>query len=616
MSNFKALIEETKLLESRAVVQRERDKAYLMELTVENLLFPHYFESGLSGSLNYRVKTHGGWESTTSHVRGMFVGHWLSAAARIVNETGDMQLKAKADFIVDEIARCQEQNGGGWAFPIPEKYLYSIKAGKNFWAPQYVCHKNMMGLLEMHLYAGNQKALEIVKLCADWFYTFTNDVTRENMTNMMDIQETGALMEFWADLYSVTNDEKHLELMRRYERPTFFEPVLRGEDVLTNVHANSTIPEIHGCARAYEVTGEERYRKVVENYWDLAVRQRGTYASGGETCGEIWSPIHKQQNRLGESNQEHCVVYNMIRLADYLYRWTGQAEYADYIEMNIHNGLFAQGFWESRGRETFCEPVEKETGIVTYYLPLAAGSTKKWGGKTEDFWCCHGTVVQANARYREYIYYQNENKINIAQYMPSKLKTKINGIDFAIEQTETNLTGKKLSLSKDEYILDQKPEFMSYTFKIHAENNVNAALSFRLPWWLNSSALIYVNDEKINFEMKDSYAIVEKHWRDDTVVIILPKRIHTFQLGEEEGTVAFLDGPVLLAGLIEEQRVIYGNIDKPETIIRIHNEREWNNWLACYETVGQEQNFPLVPINQIGKEVYTVYFPVRNKCDS
>ena len=52
----------------------------------------------------------------------------------------------------------------------------------------------------------------------------------------MDVEETGGLMELWADLYDVTHDPRHLELMRRYERPLLFEPLLRGEDVLTNMY--------------------------------------------------------------------------------------------------------------------------------------------------------------------------------------------------------------------------------------------------------------------------------------------------------------------------------------------------------------------------------------------
>ena len=93
-----------------------------------------------------------------------------------------------------------ESKWSRWAFPIPEKYLYWLKEGRHPWAPQYVCHKNMMGLLDMYRFTGNELALDIVLKCADWFYDFTNNITRENMDEMMDLEETGGIMEYWADL--------------------------------------------------------------------------------------------------------------------------------------------------------------------------------------------------------------------------------------------------------------------------------------------------------------------------------------------------------------------------------------------------------------------------------
>ena len=36
--------------------------------------------------------------------------------------------------------------------------------------------------------------------------------------------------------------------------------MVAGKDVLTNMHANTTIPEVHGAARAWEVTGDQRWR--------------------------------------------------------------------------------------------------------------------------------------------------------------------------------------------------------------------------------------------------------------------------------------------------------------------------------------------------------------------
>ncbi len=609
---YQELIQAVKLLPGTAYEKRDRDIQYLMELKTENLLFPYYTEAGLNGRLNYKLTdVHWGWDSPLSQIRGTFTGHWLSAAARIYQETSHMELKAKADYIVSEIARCQEANGGEWAFSIPEKYLYGVKKGQHFWAPQYVCHKTMMGLLDMYQFAGNEQALDIIIRCADWFLRFTDDISRETMDMMMDIEETGGIMELWADLYAVTRDERHLELMKRYERPKLTTPVYRGEDVLTNMHANTTIPEIHGCARAYEVTGEERYRIIVENYWELAVTKRGTFATGGQTNGEIWTPMMKQSARLSELNQEHCTVYNMIRLADYLFRWTGEAVYLDYIEQNIENGLFAQGFWQARSQDTVCDPPVPDTGIVAYFLPLAAGSQKKWGSKTEDFWCCHCTLVQANARYREFIYYKNDRELTVAQYMPSVLNTEFQGTRIRIQQTSFDLSGDCIEIKDIAMAFEDRPGYSKINFEVWAKQPVTFPMKFRIPWWAKGNVEIAVNGERVDYTIEEQFAVVTRQWGEDVIVLTIPKGITCWPLPDEKDTVAFLDGPVLLAGLVSEERTLFGDVSHPETLIKACHERQWIQWMPGYKTVNQQRGFYLKPIKDIGKERYTVYFPVQ-----
>ena len=155
------------------------------------------------------------------------------------------EIKGKADYIVSEVARCQEENGGEWAGPIPEKYLDWLARGKTVWAPHCTVHRNMMGLYDMYAWAGNQQALEILVKWARWFSRWTAQFTREQFDDILDV-ETGGMLESWADLYGVTGEKEHYELIQRYDRRRLFDPLLAGKDVLTNMHANTTIPEIQG----------------------------------------------------------------------------------------------------------------------------------------------------------------------------------------------------------------------------------------------------------------------------------------------------------------------------------------------------------------------------------
>lgn len=601
-----------RLLESEALTKQSRNTAYLLELDTDNLLFPFRYESGLQGSVNYKNdRLHGGWDSPLSHIRGTFTGHYLSAAALLCRDGEYRLLRAKAELIVDEIRKCQQHNGNGWAFPMPEKYLHALRDGKHFWAPFYVCHKVLMGLFDMGRLLGNDTAMTIIADAAVWFRKFLEPIDDHTLAHMMNIEETGGIMELWAQLYGFTEQKEYLWLMRKMERKELFDAMLQKKDVLTNMHANTTIPEIHGAAAAYEVTGEARYLQIVENYWELAVTRRGMFATGGQTSGEVWTPMMRQSARLSEQNQEHCVVYNMIRLADYLLRFTGKAEFADYIERNTLNGLFTQGFWQARTLDSYGESVVPETEVVAYYLPLMAGGQKRWGRKTEDFWCCHCTAVQANARHWEYIYYQNGTTLSVTQYLQSVLETQIAGKKVTVELRKEDSGVSCIEISELAISADHRPNFDRYQLRIWAQEPVEATICLRCPWWVSAPMQCAVDGNAVSNVVEQGYLRLTRVWSDNGITITLPRNLHVWPLADEPDTVAFLDGPDVLAGIVSQERILIGDKSRPETMLTTHNERVWGSWTREYRTIGQQNGFYFKPIREIGKEKYCVYFPIE-----
>ncbi|MBQ2557501.1 MAG: glycoside hydrolase family 127 protein, partial [Lachnospiraceae bacterium] len=137
-----------KLTDGTLLARELRNREYLLELTNAGLLQNYYQEAGLAQNFGAKAMAHHGWEDPSCQLRGHFLGHYLSACAMRIAETGDGELKAKADAIVHELARCQEENGGQWAASIPEKYLAWIARGKQVWAPHYTVHKTFMGLVD------------------------------------------------------------------------------------------------------------------------------------------------------------------------------------------------------------------------------------------------------------------------------------------------------------------------------------------------------------------------------------------------------------------------------------------------------------------------------------
>lgn len=76
------------------------------------------------------------------------------------------------------------------------------------------------------------------------------------------------------------------------------------------MHANTTIPEIIGCAAVYEATKITRYRDIVLAYWKCAVTDRGYFVTGGQTNGEIWTPKLARPHAL-ENEIKSTAVYTI-----------------------------------------------------------------------------------------------------------------------------------------------------------------------------------------------------------------------------------------------------------------------------------------------------------------
>ena len=101
--------------------RREENKNYLLELGSEHLLLPYLMEAGRCKMSETPEDIHGGWESPLCELRGHFLGHWLSAAAMHYEATGNEQVRAKAEEIVEELAACQKDNPGQCADSIPDQ---------------------------------------------------------------------------------------------------------------------------------------------------------------------------------------------------------------------------------------------------------------------------------------------------------------------------------------------------------------------------------------------------------------------------------------------------------------------------------------------------------------
>ena len=574
--------------------------SYVTSLKDDDLLQNFELEAGLRKFFHFHSdacfqKGHWGWESPTSQVRGQFLGCWMMAAARFGRQTDDPLLRHKLDSVIQRLVLCQQQNGGEWLGSFPEKYMRWLQEGNPPWAPHYVIHKTLLGLRETYVFSGNETALELAKRFASWLCRWFGSLDRATREQVLDV-ETGGMVEEMARLYEITRDPAHLELTRLYSREWFWDELLRGEDPLTNRHANTTLAEVHGAAAMYEVTGEPRWREITEAYWKCAVIDRGTFSTGGQNSGEIWCPPHEFAARLGDKTQEHCTVYNMIRLADYLFRWTGESSYADYIEKNLYNGILAAQ--------------NGTTGMVAYYLPLAPGLKKRWGHPTRDFWCCHGSLVQAHSYLPSLIYHASEKGIALTQYIPSRVERIVNGVKVEISQDWDITRGGCAIDNASVSGLKHRPTAWLIKVIIKCDKPCEWILSVRIPSWISSQAILKENGNESQMPPDDrGFFEMRRTWDKAEFTLVFPRKIALSPIPDEPATVAFLEGPVLLAALTDEERRIEIDPARPEAFLVPDNERQWGQWNNTFRLKGQAHGLRFKPLYEITDEAYAVYFP-------
>ncbi len=574
---------------------------YLMELDSVCLLQNFYLEAGIQLPNMQSVpdpaaaKMHWGWEAPSCQLRGHFLGHWLSAAATLCANESRPQLQAKLEWIVSELARCQELNGGEWVGSIPEKYFDMLRPGRYIWSPQYTMHKTIMGLKDVYEKLGIRTAIEILDRLADWYIRWVDSVQADRPEAVFSGEQAG-MLEVWADLFSLTGKEKYRRLMDAYEGNALFDRLDGQGDALSDDHANASIPVSHGAGRLFEVTGDEKWKRRMESFWKTAVTDRGMFSTTGSNAGEFWIPLQSHSRFLCGTDQEFCTVYNMVRTAEYLYRWTGDSRYADYIERAVYNGFLAQQ--------------NSRTGMPTYFLPMAPGSRKTWGSRTRDFWCCFGTMVQAQTVYPELIWYTDGESVSVSQYIPSEVSLELAAGSVRLSQS-VHMKNYNNQVLFDEHGGGRVSRW-SLRFRVETASDRAWTLKLRIPSWCAGRPEAVLNGDPVPASaVQDGYLVLSRVWKEDTLDVFFPSEIRCEPVPGDSSLFSLVDGPIVLAGLTEADRPLEGDLSDPASFLVPETPHTYGTyvWLQnTYRTRNQPVNFRLIPLYEVQDEAYSVCF--------
>ncbi|MGI4756055.1 MAG: beta-L-arabinofuranosidase domain-containing protein [Janthinobacterium lividum] len=511
------------LLDSPFCQARLRSQRYLLSLDPDRLLHSFRINAGLAP----KAKVYGGWESnavwTEIHCQGHTLGHYLSGCSLMYGATRDVRFKQRADSIVAELNECQIASKTGLltAFPEGNSLMEDVLSGKKYsGVPWYTVHKVYAGLRDASLYTKNPLALEVLIRYCDWAVTATAPLTEAQFQTMLDV-EHGGMNEVLADVYEMTGDTRYLALAKRFCHRAILDPLAKSHDYLDGLHANTQIPKIIGFNRLYQQTGEANYLAAAAFFWKTVTKTR-SFVNGNHGDGEHFFPIADfSEHVFSAKTSETCCDYNMLKLTRMLFELEPSAALADFYERALYNDILASQ--------------DPDTGMVTYFQGNRPGYMKLYCTPVDSFWCCTGSGMENHAKYNDSIYFKGTDSIYVNLFIPSVVRVR---------------EGASLTQTT------QFPEEGRTKLRWKTDQPIEMTLKLRHPCWCRRVSVKINGKPFLESRRASSYINVKRVWHDgDEIELELPMELRAVPLPGDVGIVAFVFGPIVLAGALGSEGI-------------------------------------------------------------
>ena len=576
-------LEQVRLLESPFSNAQHLDANYLKSLSADRLLYRFYINAGLPA----KDSIYGGWER--EGLSGHSLGHYLSAISMMFASTGESVFREKADYIVNELYKCQLARKTGYIGAIPnEDSIFSrvargeIKSGgfdlNGGWSPWYTVHKVMAGLSDAYLFTKNKLALQVLTKMGDWTYETVNHLSDSLRLKMLNC-EYGGMADVLSFLYQATGNQKYLTLSYKFTDEFVLGKLAKGIDPLPGKHSNTNVPKAVASARQFEITGNKRDSVIADNFWKNMV-QHHTYVIGGNSNYEYCGAPDSLNNRLSDNTCETCNTYNMLKLTRHLFSWNPDSQLVDYYERALYNHILASQ--------------NSSTGMMCYFVPLRMGTQKQYSDEFNTFTCCVGSGMENHSKYAENIFAYQENKLFVNLYIPALLNWKEQGLSFQMKCRFPSVDTVNVDF------LTSSPKVLSW--------------NFRKPSWVNGNIQFILNGKKIpiNDQSNGYYTFKKKFTKNDHLQLVFPMQIYSVSMPDNPNRIAFKYGPWVLAGDLGMQR--------PDpmigTPVLMTNDKNLNHWLIQTPSkiefnslqIGQPKDIILKPFYLIKDEFYSIYW--------
>lgn len=468
-------------------------------------------------------------------------GQKLGAFAKLYRVTGDYRLKEKAQYLAGEWILCAEQSPA----------LFDNDT--------YVYEKLLGGFLDMYEFLGYREVVPYLsKLTDAAMNRFKQDIKRDGLQDhglwSNQMIEWYTLPENLYRAYQLTGEEKFRDFAKVWDYDYLWDKLNSGDFAIGPRHAYSQVNSLSSAARAYEVTGDERYLSAMKAAYD-ELTERHIFATGGygpaeclftekegylgDSLKSTWDSTLSSltysnfagsevtRNDTWGSCEVSCCAWAVFKFCNYLLQYTGEAKYGDWVEKLLINGTGAQLPVRPDGRVMY---------YANYFLDGAVKTVEDRrmmeGGHNFEWQCCTGTFPQDVAEYANMLYYHDDNSLYVTQYLPSR-------VDWTKD-------GARISL--ENYSLYPEAEG-PVKLRISTDQPARFALKLRVPSWAAGANTVKVNGELLDTSaLPNAWAVLSREWNDgDIVEINYPFALYFRAVDEANPDIAALSyGPLVL----------------------------------------------------------------------
>lgn len=448
---------------------------------------------------------------------------WLEAAAWTLATEDDPALTQTMEAVIDEIADAQQPDG------YLNTYFTFERAGER-WSnlrdlhELYCAGHLIQAAVAHHRATGGSRLLAVARRLADHICdTFGPEAEGKKPLTDGHEEIEMALVE----LARTTGETKYL-------RQAQFFLDIRGQgtiggspyhqdhqpfrdlDRMTG-HAVRAVYYNAGAADLLAETGEAALRTALDRLWDN-MTQKQMYVSGGIGSryeGEAFGRDYELPNERAYT--ETCAAIGSVMWNWRMLQLTGDARYADVLELTLYNGVLAG--------------LSLDGQFYFYQNPLADDGTHRrepWFGCA----CCPPNIARLLASLPGYFYSASHEDVWVHLYAESAAQIALpDGQAVGLRQETRYPWDGNIALR-----VDGAGEF---------------SLRLRIPAWCEVGAALEVNGQSFaGATLPGSYAEIRRDWQPgDTVRLHLPlppRRVecHPYAV-ENVGRVALMRGPLL-----------------------------------------------------------------------